>query len=170
MYAVNPVDFDFHLYHTGKSTMLAIGGHYILSKSLRKIYGESPESFVAYILLRQLGLRDINVIRRFFHREKLFGWTLMEMSYIPEQSRLSRGRYLYQECLDWLEIFCHWYLRYRPETALANCLRPLAVADEWNQDAIDILRMFTGSNKLWSSKSSGCIIFVGFSSTGFTSV
>ena len=115
-------------------------------KSLRKIYGESPESFVAYILLRQLGLRDINVIRRFFHREKLFGWTLMEMSYIPEQSRLSRGRYLYQECLDWLEIFCHWYLRYRPETALANCLHPLAVADEWNQDAIDILRMFTVAN------------------------
>ena len=29
---------------------------------------------------------------------------------------------------------------------MANCLRPLAVADEWDQDAIDILRMFTGAN------------------------
>ena len=115
-------------------------------KSLRKIYGESPESFVAYILLRQLGFRDINVIRRFFHREKLFGWTLMEMSYLPEQSRLSRLRYLYEECLHWLERFCHWYLRYRPETALANCLHPLAVSEEWSQDAIDILRMFTEAN------------------------
>lgn len=70
----------------------------------------------------------------------------MEMSYMPEQSRISRGRHLYEERIHWLERFCHWYLRNRPETDLANCLRPLAVADEWNQDAIDILRMFTGAN------------------------
>ena len=36
--------------------------------------------------------------------------------------------------------------RFRPETSLANCLRPLAVAEAWDQDAIDILRMFTGAN------------------------
>lgn len=115
-------------------------------KSLRKIYGESPESFVAYLLLRQLGFSDINVIRSFFHREKLFGWTLMEMSYMPEQFRLTRGRYLYEERIHWLERFCRWYLRYRSESSLANCLRPLAVADEWEQEAIDILRMFIGAN------------------------
>lgn len=115
-------------------------------KSLRKIYGESPESFVAYLLLRQLGFNDINVIRRFFHREKLFGWNLMEMSYMPEQSRLTRGRYFYEERIHWLERFCRWYLRYRSESVLANCLHPLAVADGWEQDAIDILRMFTGAN------------------------
>ena len=111
-------------------------------KSLRKIYGEYPESFVAYLLFRQLGFTDINVIRRFFHREKLFGWRLMDMSYLPEQSRLSKALYLYEERIRWLERFCRWYLRHRSESALANYLRPLAVADEWEQDNIDILRMF----------------------------
>lgn len=115
-------------------------------KSLRKVYGESPESFVAYLLLRQLGFRDINVIRRFFHRDKLFGWQLMDMCYLSEQSKLANSRYDRDPYIHWLERFCHWYLQYRPETNLANCLRPLAIADEWWQDAIDILRMFTGAN------------------------
>ena len=115
-------------------------------KSLRKLYGESPESIVSYLLLRQLGFRDINVIRRFFHRNKLFSWSLMNMDYQKEQSRLVNSIHDRDAYLNWLEIFCHWYLQYRPETSLANCLHPLAVSDDWDQDAIDILRMFTEAN------------------------
>ena len=115
-------------------------------KSLRKIYGESPKSLVAYLLLRQLGFRDINVIRQFFHRDKLFNWDLMEMKYQKEQSRLINSTYNHDAYLHWLEIFCHWYLQYRPETSLAKILHPLAMTDEWGQDAIDILRMFVSAN------------------------
>lgn len=115
-------------------------------KSLRKIYGESPESIVAFLLFRQLGFNDINVIRRFFHREKLFGWHLMEMRYKQDESKLVNGRYDYEEYLEWLERFCHWYLGYRKETSLANCLHPLAVTNQWPQYVIDILRMFTVAN------------------------
>ncbi|BAL85005.1 hypothetical protein SELR_pSRC101980 (plasmid) [Selenomonas ruminantium subsp. lactilytica TAM6421] len=115
-------------------------------KSLRKLYGESPESIVAYLLLRQLGFCDINVIRRFFYRNKLFSWSLMSMDYQKEHSRLANSIHDRDAYLYWLERFCHWYLQYRPETALANCLHPLAVSDEWDQDAIDILRMFIEAN------------------------
>lgn len=116
-------------------------------KSLRKAYGEAAENFMAYLLLRQLGFRDINVIRRFFNRDKLFGYRLLDLKYKTRYSKLTfavdndRARYLI-----WLERFCHWFLRYRKETQLANCLQQLAVQDVWEQETIDILRMFSVAN------------------------
>lgn len=116
-------------------------------KSLRKAYGEGAENFVAYLLLRQLGFRDINVIRRFFYRDKLFGYRLLNLKYSTRYSKLTfavdNNKALY---LLWLERFCHWFLRYRKETQLANCLQPLAVQDAWEQENIDILRMFAVAN------------------------
>ena len=116
-------------------------------KSLRKVYGEGAENFVAYLLFRQLGFRDINVIRRFFHRDRLFGYRLLELKYEAEEAKLKfrvdneEARYLL-----WLERFCQWFLRHRRETQLANCLHPLAVQEDWEQHAIDILRMFAVGN------------------------
>ena len=113
-------------------------------KSLRKYYGEAAENFVAYILLRQLGFRDINVIRRFFHRDTLFGYRLLEFSY---QARIAKLMVKdHNQYLVWLERFCHWFLRYRKESQLANCLQPLAVQNYWGQYEIDILRMFVMGN------------------------
>ena len=116
-------------------------------KSLRKAYGEGAENMVAYLLFRQLGFRDINVIRRFFHRDKLFGYRLLDLSYQAEQSKMvPLGGDWGTPNFYWLERFCHWFLRYRKETQLANCLHPLAIQDVWEQHVIDILRMFTGAN------------------------
>lgn len=101
---------------------------------------------MAYLLLRQLGFRDINVIRRFFHRDKLFSYRLMDLRYNTEEAKLTFP--VYNESaryLRWLEKFCHGFLRHRKETQLANCLHPLAVQDEWLQNDIDILRMFAAS-------------------------
>ena len=115
-------------------------------KSLRKAYAEASENFVAYLLLRQLGFRDINVIRRFFHRDKLFSYRLLDLRYNTEEAKLTFP--VYNESaryLRWLEKFCHGFLRHRKETQLANCLHPLAVQDEWLQNDIDILRMFAAS-------------------------
>ena len=116
-------------------------------KSLRRFYGECPENIVAYVLLRQMGFRDINVIRRFFQREVLFGYRLLKLSYHPTDGILSddSARYM-NPYLEWLRRFCQWYLLRRNEVHLANCLRPLAVAEEWDQDTIDILRMFVVTN------------------------
>ena len=116
-------------------------------KSLRRSYGEMPENLVAYVLFRQLGFRDINVIRRFFQREALFGYHLAKLTFQSETGKLVDG--CWQQVnpyLEWMERFCHWYLEHRSESQLANCLQPLAVALEWDQDTIDILRMFVVTN------------------------
>lgn len=115
-------------------------------KSLRRAYGEMPENLVTYVLFHQLGFRDINVIRRFFQREVLFGYHLAKLSFLSETGKLEDARQQINPYLIWLERFCNWYLGHRSESKLANCLLPLAVAPEWDQDTIDILRMFVVTN------------------------
>ncbi len=111
-------------------------------KSLRKAYNESPASLVAFVLLRQFGFQDINIIRRFFYREDLFGFYLLQLSYNPESRRMEDVSHQQAHpYLIWLERFCRWFLRHRTERHLAEYLRPL-VAGEWNYSAADILRMF----------------------------
>ncbi|SEH44268.1 PcfJ domain-containing protein [Selenomonas sp. KH1T6] len=115
-------------------------------KSLRRFYGEMPENLVAYVLLRQLGFRDINVIRRFFQREVIFGYHLAKLTFHPETGKLEDNcRQQFNPYLEWMECFCRWYLKHRSESQLANYLQPL-VALKWTQDTIDILRMFVVSN------------------------
>ena len=115
-------------------------------KSLRKAYNDSPANLVAFVLLRQFGFRDINIIRRFFYREDLFGFYLLQLSYNPESRRMEDiSHQQAHPYLIWLERFCRWFLRHRTERHLAECLRPL-VAGEWNYSAADILRMFMHAN------------------------
>ncbi len=116
-------------------------------KSLRKAYAACPENIVAYVLMRQLGFRDINIIRRFFYRENLFGYPLLKLRCHPERhcmedlSRLQMNPYL-----TWLERFCHWFLRHRTEKQLARQILPLAIDGGWDMNASDSLRMFVYGN------------------------
>lgn len=115
-------------------------------KSLRKAYNDSPANLVAFVLLRQFGFRDINIIRRFFYREDLFGFRLLKLAYNPESRRMEDVPCQHSHpYLVWLERFCRWFLRHRTERHLAEYLRPLA-AGEWNYSAADILRMFMYAN------------------------
>ncbi|MBR5163547.1 MAG: PcfJ domain-containing protein [Schwartzia sp.] len=115
-------------------------------KSLRKAYQDFPENLVAFVLLRQFGFRDINIIRRFFYREDLFGFRLLKLAYNSESRRMEdASRQHSNPYLIWLERFCRWFLRHRTERHLAEYLRPL-VAGEWNYSAVDILRMFMHAN------------------------
>lgn len=111
-------------------------------KSLRKAYNDSPENIVAFVLLRQLGFRDINIIRRFFYREELFGFCLLKLSYNPVNQRLEDGGHQHwNPYLVWLERFCQWFLRHSNEACLGERL-----IGEWNDNATDILRMFVFVN------------------------
>ena len=115
-------------------------------KSLRKAYNDFPANLVAFVLLRQFGFRDINIIRRFFYREDLFGFQLLQLSFNPESRRMEDiSHQQAHPYLIWLERFCRWFLRHRTERHLAEYLRPL-VAGEWNYSAADILRMFMYAN------------------------
>lgn len=115
-------------------------------KSLRKAYQDFPENLVAFVLLRQFGFRDINIIRRFFYRENLFGFRLLKLVYNSESRRMEDvSRQHSNPYLIWLERFCRWFLRHRTERHLAEYLRPL-VTGEWNYSAADILRMFMYAN------------------------
>ena len=116
-------------------------------KSLRKAYNDFPGNVIAFVLLRQLGFRDINIIRRFFHREDLFGFHLLNLSFNPAIHKLEDGsRQQPNPYLVWLERFCRWFLLHRAEGRLEKCLRLVAEVKRWNQDAADILRMFVYAN------------------------
>ena len=108
--------------------------------SLRKAYVRNPESILVYVFLRQCGFTDINIIRRFFYREEIFGYRLLDMRYDTITEALSfSGAGAYE--IRSFQRFCRWLLRYRSEKAIApRVLR--WCNDNLNYAAMDTLRMF----------------------------
>lgn len=108
--------------------------------SLRKAYVRNPESILVYVFLRQCGFRDINIIRRFFYREDIFGYRLLDMRYNAIVGMLSiRGTGAYD--MACFQRYCHWLLRHRSEKAIAP--RILRWSNEnFTYAALDTLRMF----------------------------
>lgn len=108
--------------------------------SLRKAYVRNPESILVYVFLRQCGFRDINIIRRFFYREDIFGYRLLDMRYNAIAGMLSiRGTGAYD--MACFQRYCHWLLRHRSEKAIAP--RILRWSNEnFTYAALDTLRMF----------------------------
>lgn len=108
--------------------------------SLRKAYVRNPESILVYVFLRQCGFTDINIIRRFFYREEIFGYRLLDMRYDTITEALSfSGAGAYE--IRSFQRFCRWLLRYRSEKAIApRVLR--WCNDNLSYAAMDTLRMF----------------------------
>ena len=111
-----------------------------LPPSLRKAYVRSPESILVYVFLRQCGFTDINIIRRFFYREEIFGYRLLDMRYNAVAGVLNlRGTGGYD--LNRFQRLCRWLLRHREEKAIApRVLR--WCNDNFTYAALDTLRMF----------------------------
>ena len=108
--------------------------------SLRKAYIVNPESFLVYVYLRQCGFHDINIIRRFFYREEVFGYKLLDFRYHALTNMFTlKGIGNYD--LANFQRFCLWLLRYRSEKAIAS--RVLRWCNErFTTAASDTLRMF----------------------------
>lgn len=96
--------------------------------------------YLREIAENKYGFRDINIIRRFFYREEIFGYRLLDMRYdaIIGGLRL-RGMGAY--ALEYFQRFCRWLLRHRSEKAIAR--RVLRWCnDNFTYAALDTLRMF----------------------------
>lgn len=111
--------------------------------SLRKAYITNPESILVYVYLYKCGFRDINIIRRFFYREELLGYRLLNFRYNAINGEFS-SKNIYNNDLKNFQRFCLWLLRYRTEKAIAPrvlrwCNERLTTA------ASDTLRMFVAA-------------------------
>ncbi len=109
--------------------------------SLRKAYVRDPESIIVYIFMRQCGFNDINIIRRFFYRERIMGYRILNLKYDCLSGMLSMSGRKGHDISNFI-IFSHWLLRHRSEKALAaRFLRWFN--DNITNIASDNLRMFT---------------------------
>ena len=108
--------------------------------SLRKAYVMNPENILIYLLLRQFGFHDINIIRRFFYRDNIFGYNLFDLKYNELSGILTLNRYNADVLINF-QRFSHWLLRHRSEKELAP--RFIRWFNEpINNAAKDTLRMF----------------------------
>ena len=108
--------------------------------SLRKAYVLNPESILVYVFLRQCGFRDINIIRRFFYRDEIFGYRLLSMHYNDNLRVLGlSGAGAFD--LENFQQYCRWLLQHRSEKTIAP--RLLRWCNEnLTYEALDTLRMF----------------------------
>lgn len=114
-------------------------------KSLRKAYGENPYAPMIYLLMQQLGLRDINYIRRFFaFEEDVMQFYLHRFRFNPRSHRIYRDR----QCDGnrWCEIekFCNFVAERKSQKHLAAMLYRLSVMpiEEYNRYVVDVYSMF----------------------------
>lgn len=114
-------------------------------KSLRKAYGENPYAPMIYLLMQQLGLRDINYIRRFFaFEEDVMQFYLHRFRFNPRSHRIYRDR----QCDGnrWCEIekFCNFVAERKSQKHLATMLYRLSVMpiEEYNRYVVDVYSMF----------------------------
>lgn len=108
--------------------------------SLRKAYVMKPENLVIYIFLRNCGFADINIIRRFFYREEIFGYPLLKLHYDDITGQITQNSHS-GYAISYFQRFCRWLLSHRSEKAIAS--RILRWSNEkFSHAAIDTLRMF----------------------------
>ena len=111
--------------------------------SLRKAYVMKPENLVIYIYLRKCGFVDINIIRRFFYREEIFGYPLLKLHYDDITGQITQNNNS-GYAINYFQRFCRWLLSHRSEKAIAS--RILRWSNEKLSHAtIDTLRMFVAA-------------------------
>ena len=114
-------------------------------KSLRKAYGENPYAPMIYLLMQQLGLRDINYIRRFFaFEEDVMQFYLHRFRFDPRSHRIYRDRQCDGDRWCEIENFCNFVAERKSQKHLAAMLYRLSVMpiEEYNRYVVDVYSMF----------------------------
>lgn len=113
--------------------------------SLRKAYGENPYAPMFYMLMQDLGLQDINFIRKFLKFDKrIFGQNLCEFRFDAENGRFCLQSGDEQDLWQGMEKFCHFVLKRKSEKHLAKLLYRMSQAsrDAWRRYIADAIDMF----------------------------
>ena len=121
-------------------------------KSLRKAYGENPYAPMIYILMQELGVQDINFIRKFFKFDRVLFWcSLHGFRFNSENGKFNpKGG---DDFGLWRDInrFSHFVKERKSEKYLVKLLYRMAQAasDTWREYIADTLDMFaTHANEL----------------------
>ncbi len=91
-------------------------------KSLRKAYTYNPYAIIWYMLFRVWGIKDINLMQRFFYFKKCGGLDLHYFCYVRKTKRLERD--LNDGRKEWhaLNRYCEWLLSHKGEKAFLRWL------------------------------------------------
>lgn len=114
-------------------------------KSLRKAYGENPYAPMIYLLMQQLGLKDINYIRKFFDfREDVLNFYLHKFKFNSKTKKIYRERQCNGTRWDEIETFCNFVAKRKSQKHLAAMLYRLSVIsiDECRSYGDDVYSMF----------------------------
>lgn len=112
-------------------------------KSLRKAYALNPYNIISYMMMRQLGFQDVNVLRWFQDRERLFGIALDSLVYDAGKKQVVQ-RTWERESLSLLRYVFSWWINERGETQAARRLLK-AMDHGWKTLQWDVLRMISGN-------------------------
>ena len=123
-------------------------------KSLRKAYAYNPYSIVIYMILRQLGINDINFIQKFFYIDNCIGNFYLSNFYF----NIKYKRVMHIEAQNlWLkfEYYCKWLKNNKSEKYLANWLYHLSTQKDltrWQLDTIESFYLYESSLSAESKK------------------
>ncbi len=111
-------------------------------KSLRKAYAYNPYAIVWYMLFQVWGVKDINLMQRFFYLKECVGLNLHDFYFDRKKKRLERD--LREGQGDWhaLDRYCEWLLSNKGEKTLLRWLYKTSAIDGLRGLDWDTIRSF----------------------------
>lgn len=115
-------------------------------KSLRKAYGENPYAPMIYLLMQELGVQDLNFIRKFFEFDRELFWCRLHGFRFDSENgkfttKISDDYHLWRN----VDEFSHFVKARKSEKYLVKLLYRMAQAssDTWRRYIADTLDMFS---------------------------
>lgn len=114
-------------------------------EDLHNAYCENPYAPMIYILMQQLGLKDINYIKRFFNfQEDIMNFYLHKFKFNSETHRMYRERQCSGNLWNAIENFCNFVAERKSQQHLADMLYKLTTLplDDSRGYAKDVYMLF----------------------------
>ncbi len=116
-------------------------------KSLRKAYSFNPYAIVWYMLFQQWGVKDINLMQKFFYLDKRVADNPLDMLYINKktgQIERTGQHYWHNDETDWqaMDRLCAWMLSQTGERKFLRWLYQISTGEELERWQWDIVRSF----------------------------
>ena len=115
------------------------------SKNLHKAYCENPYAPMIFLLMQQLGLKDINLIGRFFpFQEDVMNFYLHRFRFNPKTHKMYRERQCSGNLWNATENFCNFVAERKSQQHLADMLYKLSTLplDDSRGYAKDVYMLF----------------------------
>lgn len=110
-------------------------------KSLRKAYAKNPYAIVWYMIFKQLEVKDINFMQKFFLLDECITvMPLNEFCFCRKDKQIVKMRY--SDRWRALQHFCKYLIKERSERFMMNWLYKFSTKENLTQNQIDTFEMF----------------------------